>query len=98
MLLPSALASRHSSPLRSAFTLVELVLVMVILAAASVVAAPRFSGRGGFAECSYFDDTQAAVRYAQKLAVATGCSVEVSIASDAYSLTLFPVKGSWTPG
>ncbi len=78
--------NRHDALLHSAFTLVELLLVLVIIGSISVVAAPRFMPAGGFAERSYFDDTQAAIRYAQKLAVATGCSVQISISSDVYSL------------
>jgi len=68
------------------FTLVELVMVIVMLGTLSATALPRFFEKNTFAERAFFDDTLNAVRYAQKLAVATGCSVKVSISSDSYSL------------
>lgn len=61
------------------FTLVELVLVIVIIGILAVVAAPRFFTTQGFTQRGYFDELQSAVRYAQKLAVATQCPVQVNI-------------------
>ena len=68
------------------FTLVELVLVIVLLSILSAVALPRFFGRNNFDERVLFDDTLNAVRYAQKLAVATGCQTRVIIALNSYSI------------
>lgn len=69
------------------FTLVELVMVIVMLGILSATALPTFFDKNTFAERAFFDDTLNAVRYAQKLAVATGCKVKVSISSDRYTLT-----------
>lgn len=62
------------------FTLIELVLTLVLIGILAAAGVPRFFSSGGFIERGFFDDTLAAIRYAQKLAVATGCPVQVSIA------------------
>lgn len=68
------------------FTLVELVTVIVLLGILSVYVAPRVFDLGIFKERGFFDETQSALRYAQKLAVASGCTVQVSMTSSGYSL------------
>ena len=68
------------------FTLVELVIVIVITGILASVAAPRFFERDAFDERGYYEDTLAALRYAQKLAVATGCQVQVTITTGSYTL------------
>ncbi len=69
------------------FTLVELVTTMLLLGILSATALPKFFSVSGYQQQVFFDDTLAAVRFAQKLAVATGCNVQVSIAADTYTLT-----------
>ena len=64
------------------FTLVELVTTMLLLGILSATALPKFFSVSGYQQQVFFDDTLAAVRFAQKLAVATGCNVQVSIAAD----------------
>jgi MSHA pilin protein MshC len=68
------------------FTLVELVLVIVLLAILSAIALPRFFGRSAFDERVFFDDTLNALRYTQKIAVATGCNTRFSISNNSYAL------------
>lgn len=68
------------------FTLVELVTVIVLLGILSVYVAPRIFDLDIFKERGFFDETQSALRYAQKLAVASGCTVQVSLTSSGYSL------------
>ncbi len=68
-------------------TLVELVIVLVILGILSAVAAPRFFSRSGFHELFFFHDSLAALRYAQKLAVASGCEVQVTFTASDYALS-----------
>jgi len=68
------------------FTVVELVLVIVLLSILSAIALPRFFGRNSFDERVFFDDTLNAVRYAQKVAVATGCQTRVTISGNSYIL------------
>ncbi|MDE2088871.1 MAG: GspH/FimT family pseudopilin [Gammaproteobacteria bacterium] len=68
------------------FTLIELVAVLVIVAILALLAAPRFFAVSTFSERGFFDDALGAVRYAQKLAVASGCNVQVSLTATGYSL------------
>ena len=70
----------------SGVTIVELVIVLVILGILSAVAAPRFFSRSGFHERFFFQDSLAALRYAQKLAVASGCEVQVTFSASDYAL------------
>jgi MSHA pilin protein MshC len=69
------------------FTLIELIMVLVMLGILSATALPKFFTKDDFAEHAFFSDTLNAIRYAQKLAVTTGCNVRVSISSNSYSLT-----------
>jgi len=69
------------------YTIVEVVLVIVILAIIGSVAGPRFFDDRAFDERGYYDEVVSALRYAQKVAVASGCHVRVDVAASAYSLS-----------
>lgn len=65
-------ARPHSSGfLNKGFTIVELVVVIVVAGVLAAVAVPRFMGGNGFEERGFRDETAAALRYAQKSAVAS---------------------------
>jgi MSHA pilin protein MshC len=68
------------------FTLIELALIIVILGILASSALPKFFELSGYQQRGFFYDTLNAIRYAQKLAVATGCNVQFSIASNQYTL------------
>ena len=68
------------------FTLVELVVVIVILGILSVVALPKFFEQKLYQERAVKDDLVSSLRYAQKRAVASGCTVRVSITATDYTL------------
>lgn len=68
------------------FTVVELVVTLVIVGALAVVSVPLFFGRQGYEERGFFEETVAAVRYAQKYAVASGCTVRVLTTANSYAL------------
>lgn len=69
------------------FTVVELVLVIVILTILASVAGPRFFGTKEFSERGYRDELAITLRYAQKVAVASGCPVRFSLSAAGYTLT-----------
>ena len=81
---------------QTAFTLIELVMVIVLLGILSATALPKFFAVSSYQERAFFDDTLGAVRYAQKLAVATGCKVQVSISANAYVLNSPAVRSQCT--
>lgn len=68
------------------FTLVELILVIVIIGILAAVVGPRFFDKQVFDERLFFEETLAAVRYGQKLAVASGCRTQVSLDNNGYWL------------
>lgn len=84
--LRSATSSRSRRAHQTGFTLVELVMTIVILGILSATALPKFFDLSAYQQRTFFDDTLAAVRYAQKLAVATGCNVQVAIAGNQFEL------------
>ena len=68
------------------FTLTELIMVLVLISIVATIALPRFFGRASFDERALFDDTLNAVRYSQKLAVATGCKIRVTFDNSRYQV------------
>lgn len=69
------------------FTLVELLMVMVIIGILAAVVGPRFFDRQVFDERLFYEESLAAVRYAQKLAVASGCQINIRVDASGYPLT-----------
>lgn len=61
-------------------------MVLVLLGILSAVALPRFFERSSFQERAVFDDTLNALRYAQKLAVATNCQTQFQSTTTSYQV------------
>jgi MSHA pilin protein MshC len=68
------------------FTLVELIVVIVLMAIIAAFAAPRFMTRGDLEGPAFAHELAAAARYAQKMAVASGCPVRLVVAGTGYRL------------
>ena len=68
------------------FTLVELIMTLVIIGILAAVVGPRFFDRKVFDDRLFFEETVSAVRYAQKLALASGCLTQVSLGAGGYRL------------
>jgi MSHA pilin protein MshC len=66
------------------FTLIELVMVIVVTGILAAVVGPRFFDRTVFDERMFFEESIGAVRYAQKLALASGCLTQVSLDNSGY--------------
>lgn len=73
------------------FTLVELVVILIIIGVLALAALPRISDQEDFYARGFYDETLAALRYAQKTAVAqrrkvcasfTATSVTLQVASN----------------
>ncbi len=67
------------------FSLIELLTVIVLLGIMSVYAMGRFIDPDQFAARGFFNDTVIAVQFAQKLAISSGCDVEVTITISWYN-------------
>ena len=69
------------------FTLVELIMVIIITGILAAVVGPRFFDRQVFDDRLFFEESLSAVRYAQKLAVASGCSINAQVSNSGYALS-----------
>jgi MSHA pilin protein MshC len=77
---PSAPCRTASVPAFQGFTLVELVVVLVLMGVLGAYIAPRFS-IAGLQQAGYTQQALAALRYAQKAAVAGNCAVSFTLNS-----------------
>jgi MSHA pilin protein MshC len=73
-------------PHNRGFTLVELIVTMVLIGTLAAVAIPRMFDATAFRSRGFYDEVVNAARYGQKLAVASGCSVELRIVGGGYAL------------
>ena len=71
---------------KSGFSLVELLAVLVLLSILGVVAIGRIGDQSQAVARGFYDDTVAAVGFAQKFAVSSGCDVRVVTSVNSYAL------------
>jgi MSHA pilin protein MshC len=68
------------------FTLVELVTVIVIVGIMATVGAAKFFNQSSFQDTQYHQEIISAFRYAQKIAIASQCNVDIVLTSNSYTL------------
>ncbi len=68
------------------FSLIELIVVIVLMAVLVGVAVPRFFGKADFEAPAFAQELASAARYAQKLAVVSGCPVDFAVSASGYAL------------
>ena len=68
------------------FSLIELIVVIVLMAVLVGVAVPRFFGKSDFEAPAFAQELASAARYAQKLAIVSGCRVDLTVSATAYAL------------
>lgn len=74
-----ALNSQANVHKQIGFTLVELVVVLVITGVLASVGLSRFTTTSSFHERGFTEASLTSIRYAQKLAITSGCHVRVQI-------------------
>lgn len=66
-------------------TLVELITVVMLMGVLGAIAAPRFFDNTAYAARGYADEVVSFVGYSQRIALASGCDVRVSIVAAGYA-------------
>ncbi len=79
-------STRSDARARQGFSLVELVVTIAILGLLAGVGAPRMFGRASFDDRISRDRLAGSLRYAQRLALATGCEVRVQFTGSVWQL------------
>lgn len=74
---------------KAGFTLTELVIIIVMVGALAVFAAPRLN-IGGFDSANFRQEVVNALRFAQKTATASRCPVRVEVAAQRVSVVAGP--------
>ncbi len=67
--------------------MIELIVVITIIGVLAAVVGPRFFD-SELTDTHFFDGLFTALRYGEKLAVASGCGVQVSFTATSYTLNL----------
>jgi type II secretory pathway pseudopilin PulG len=70
----------------SGYSLIELIAIMVIIGIIFVTVGQRFFQENPYAERGYFEEVINATRYAQKLAMTSGCDTRVLYDGDGFCL------------
>jgi MSHA pilin protein MshC len=71
-----------------------LVTVIIILAIIATIVGPRLFDTRVFSARGYADEVATAMRYSQKIAVASGCNVRLAVTTTGYSAMQQPSSGN----
>lgn len=69
------------------FSMIELMMIVVLLGIISTIALARFNFTA-FHTASFDQEVRAAIRFAQKFAIMSGCEVQVDISGAGYALRI----------
>jgi MSHA pilin protein MshC len=93
------LTAPFSSRRQIGVTLVELAAVVVITGILAAVAVPRMFDNRVFQERGYADEIASSVRYARRIAIASGCNVRFTVNAAGYAAaqpsTRCDTAGAW---
>lgn len=67
------------------YTLVEVIVVISILGILAATLGPRMFDQSAFSQRGYADELAAALRFAQKAAVITGCPARITVSAGGYA-------------
>lgn len=81
---------------QAGFTLMELIVIVVLLGILSVVVYARFNP-ATFRAAGFEQEVRAAIRFAQKFAIESGCDVQVDISGGGYVLRIRDDATGLTP-
>src|SRR3569623_108752 len=76
------------------FTMIELIMVMIIIGVLAVAVVPRMFNRSSFESRGFYDETLAALRYAQKAAVAQRRTECATFTATTVTLKIVQLAGS----
>jgi len=95
--LQSLDSCRSTLRCQRAFTMTELVAIMVIIGILAAFAIPRFFGASAFQSRGFADQVQTSLGYAQKIAIAQRRFVCMSFSTNSLTLTTGPTAACGTP-
>ncbi|NKB38805.1 MAG: prepilin-type N-terminal cleavage/methylation domain-containing protein [Gammaproteobacteria bacterium] len=75
-----------SKQFTSGFTLIELIVVLILVGVLSLYAASRFFSTTSFDQAGFAQQSLAAIRYAQKLAISSGCDIRLTFTASSIAL------------
>lgn len=77
---------KNEKSIQSGFSLIELITVIIILGILSAIALPRFFRTADFEARFVVDDLRQAMQFAQKTAVSSGCSSQLTLTNNDYQI------------
>lgn len=83
-----------SSRRMAGFSLIELIACIVIIGILGAIAGPKFFDNTPLSQRGYVDEVASAIRYANSVAVGSGCDVFITLTSTTYQASQRAVAGN----